>query len=410
MANDLRMLFASVDAPPRLGGVSLLADRISSHLTSSCAKEAVFLGPKGMHFDRRSTGFKTYVDFQSETKLREGEGATVEDERIADLFVKIAKNYSLNRIVLWHPFYYGPGAIMAGRALGIPVSVYVHGTELTSQIPLLSESEKPFQPDAKKSDLANRLYRSLNDADNIFTNSYFTKDLVSRVAPDANIVPTGCGVDDDILQRETRLNPEYSRLRRKLKRDRLGLPERTTFIMVGRLVPHKNHISAIEVMKHIPDAQLLVVGSGRELERLKKYSESLGVDDRVMFLGAVSEAEKWNLLAASDAGFLISNYDEGTGGYEGFGIASLEYTAAGCLPISNAKHGMADFAERYEAGLVCLQDDDTCENAAQTIHDAMSDEADLALMIQNAREVVSSRFVWSKVAEIVAETLGDLEK
>ena len=139
-----RFLFASVDSSPKVGGVSLLAKRVSKELLENFGAEAVYLGPKGTYFVDDELPMKLYEDHQSDTKLRAGPYSPAEDKRIRDLGGAILDNYGLNAVILWHPFYYGPGLIHAAKSRNLPVAVFVHGTELTSQIPDVLDGPSAF--------------------------------------------------------------------------------------------------------------------------------------------------------------------------------------------------------------------------------------------------------------------------
>ncbi|HEU5309974.1 MAG TPA: glycosyltransferase family 4 protein [Candidatus Eisenbacteria bacterium] len=126
----------------------------------------------------------------------------------------------------------------------------------------------------------------------------------------------------------------------------LGLPEDTFLtVTVGRLVKRK----ALDRLLHAlarpecADANLVVVGSGPEMEPLGALAARLSLDTRVRFLGRVEEERKWQILAASDA-YVSSTL------HEGFGLVYLEAMAAG-LPVITPDHGgQVDFLRDGESG------------------------------------------------------------
>lgn len=404
----MKILFASVDAPPKVGGVSLLADSLSEELAERFCERAIFLGPPGTFFDRRSTSFDVYVDHQAAPRLREGRAGLIEDERIFDLVSKLIKTHDIDHVVLWHPFYYGPGATRAAQASGIPISIYIHGTELTSQIPLLSDHFDEFAPQPKSQELPHRLYRTMVGADRLFVNSQFTGNLVKKLLPDAQVTATGCGISSKRFETELGLTPEFDTLKKSVRRERLGLPNRKTISMVGRLVPHKNQSTAIELINHLKEAQLVIIGSGPNEDSLREKVSDLGLQDRVFFAGAVDEELKWQYLRASELGLLISDYSPQTGGYEGFGIVSLEYAAAGCIPVSNGNFGMSDFSVNYGAGLRILHDGKDLRQYADDLEKTLDDEVLLQSKLEFARNVIDERYTWTHVADLMGQTLGSI--
>ena len=129
-------------------------------------------------------------------------------------------------------------------------------------------------------------------------------------------------------------------------RAHLGLPASAFLgVTVGRLVKRK----AIDQLIHILNApqcrevHLAVIGDGPELSRLRLLARDLGVDDRVHFLGRVSEQEKWQVLESADV-YLSTTM------HEGFGLVYLEAMAAG-LPVITYDHGgQIDFLTNGESG------------------------------------------------------------
>lgn len=93
---------------------------------------------------------------------------------------------------------------------------------------------------------------------------------------------------------------------------------------VGRFEPQKNHRFLIEafaeLVKHRPDAVLLLVGSGEAEALVKGWADERGVAGRVRFLGQRDDVGR--LYQAFDAFALPSLY-------EGLGIVGVEAQAAG---------------------------------------------------------------------------------
>ena len=102
-------------------------------------------------------------------------------------------------------------------------------------------------------------------------------------------------------------------------RKKLGINDNQIVIgHVGRLVKTKNQSFLIDVFSKIcekKDAILLLLGQGPLEECLKLHAESLGIKDRVIFLGQKNDVNNW--YQTFDAFILPSLY-------EGFGMALLE--------------------------------------------------------------------------------------
>ena len=121
-----------------------------------------------------------------------------------------------------------------------------------------------------------------------------------------------------------------------ISRNVLDLPEQGfVFGNVGRLHPDKDQPSLLEafarVAPQMPEAALVLIGSGRLHEPLKARIAALGLQDRVRLLGKVANA--WRLFAAFDA--YVSTSDK-----EPFGIVLNEAQAAR-VPVIAADCGGA---------------------------------------------------------------------
>ena len=82
----------------------------------------------------------------------------------------------------------------------------------------------------------------------------------------------------------------------------IDLPkDRNLFVTISQLWAHKRVQLLIEAVAQTDDAQLVVIGSGPEKERLVEMSEGLGVSDRVFFLSGLSNRELALVLARANA-------------------------------------------------------------------------------------------------------------
>lgn len=109
-----------------------------------------------------------------------------------------------------------------------------------------------------------------------------------------------------------------------------------TVVCVGRIVPHKQVEHAVdaiaEARKVLPDARLVIVGSGWWEDSLKTYVEERGLQDAVEFRGHVSEDDKH---AAYDEAWALAlpSLKEGwglvVGEAAGHGVPTVAYRSAG---------------------------------------------------------------------------------
>ncbi|MBD2214893.1 glycosyltransferase [Nostoc linckia FACHB-104] len=101
------------------------------------------------------------------------------------------------------------------------------------------------------------------------------------------------------------------------------------WLAVGRLVYYKALHIAIEALSLVP-GKLIVVGVGPLEQELKTLAQKLGVEDRIVWLGHVSEDELVGAYHAATALWFPSNVRS-----EGFGLVQVEAMASGC-PVINA--------------------------------------------------------------------------
>jgi len=121
------------------------------------------------------------------------------------------------------------------------------------------------------------------------------------------------------------------------------LPEiekKKDFVFLGRLVSQKRCELNIQLMAklkefHPEKANLTIVGSGPELEELKRMTKRMGLEENVQFVGEmkgeklVHELNKYRyILIPSD--------------FEAFGNVALEGIACGNLPIVSDSGGLVD--------------------------------------------------------------------
>lgn len=118
-------------------------------------------------------------------------------------------------------------------------------------------------------------------------------------------------------------------------------------VTVGRLVRRKAVQELIELIDAIKDPRLklIVVGNGPEKESLESQANRLGLENKIIFTGYVSDEEKFQLLNISDCYVSTSQH-------EGFGIVFLEAMACGLPIVCYDKGGQVDFLTNDKTGYV----------------------------------------------------------
>jgi len=124
---------------------------------------------------------------------------------------------------------------------------------------------------------------------------------------------------------------------------------RPTLLFVGRLKKYKRvdlAIDALEMLvKQNVDAELHVLGEGDERSALEAHVRRRGLEDRVKFLGYVTESEKREALRSAWVHVLTSEK-------EGWGIANLEAAACGTPSVASDSPGLRESVVDGKTGLL----------------------------------------------------------
>lgn len=123
------------------------------------------------------------------------------------------------------------------------------------------------------------------------------------------------------------------------KRAELGLQDKFVLLSVGELIARKNHelvLEAISKMKDFPEYErivYLVCGRGILLEELKQKVATLGITDKVQFLGYRTDIP--DICNASDLFVFMSKQ-------EGLPVALMEAMACGVPVVCSSIRGNTD--------------------------------------------------------------------
>lgn len=123
------------------------------------------------------------------------------------------------------------------------------------------------------------------------------------------------------------------------------------FIFVGRQVPSKrvHHIiEAIALVKpHYPQIKLDIVGAGDDkyIDKLKKQTALLGLEEQIIFHGRVPQARKHQLMQEANA-ILVTSVREG------WGLIVTEANMLGTPAIVYNVPGLRDSVRHYQTGLI----------------------------------------------------------
>jgi glycosyltransferase involved in cell wall biosynthesis len=144
-----------------------------------------------------------------------------------------------------------------------------------------------------------------------------------------------------------------------------------------------------KVVERVPNAELVIAGTGEEEKRLKQLAWNLHIADRVRFAGKVSEEEKIELFRRA---WVFANPSL----MEGWGITTIEANACGTPVVAANVPGLRDSVQNPHTGYLVTHGDSA----------AFADKLVVLLEDAHLRDAMSqeamrwaSQFEWKKVKQ-----------
>lgn len=191
---------------------------------------------------------------------------------------RLFRQYPEYRIVEAHNGAFGVYALYAARRSGVPVRIFhAHGAGLTRDkklpLKLVCRALLPYQ--------LNRRFTCGAAAARCYFGEAAARAGAYELIPNA-IEPERFAYNGEV---RARLRAEH------------GLTEKHVVGHVGRFAAQKNHRFLLEVFAALAKtddrAQLVLLGEGELMERVRAQAEALGLAGRVDFLGSVSNTHEW---------------------------------------------------------------------------------------------------------------------
>jgi L-malate glycosyltransferase len=154
------------------------------------------------------------------------------------------------------------------------------------------------------------------------------------------------------------------------------------------------------VVERIPEARLVVAGTGSQEESLKKLASGLGIGENVEFLGAVSNRDIASLMGRASV-YASSATADGTS------IALLEAMAAGLVPVVTGIAPNRALVEHGKDGFLFRPGDE--RDLADCLMRALSGEISPRALLEK-RESLEDRIAWSFIARRFANTYHELAR
>lgn len=166
---------------------------------------------------------------------------------------------------------------------------------------------------------------------------------------------------------------------------------RPTFAYIGRLKKYKGVDLVIRAFAQcaVPDARLQVAGAGEFRPELERLAGTLGVADRVEFLGRIDEAAKIAMLRRAWATLFASPK-------EGWGITNLEAAASGTPVIASNSPGIRESVRHGETGFLVPHGDVAAMAESMRY---LSNERALVEHLGIAARHFAEGFTWQRAAD-----------
>lgn len=181
-------------------------------------------------------------------------------------------------------------------------------------------------------------------------------------------------------------------------RKRWAQPDERIIFFVGRLVQEKGaHLiveAAPQVLAEFPKTKFVLAGTGSMTGHIKWRAMNLGIGDRILVAGFISDADRNRLLRVADAAVFPSLY-------EPFGIVALEGMAAKCPVVVSDVGGLGEVVKHDENGVKVYPDN--VDSLAWGIRYVLRDPKAARARAAKAYRMVKVEYSWDRIAQQTAE-------
>lgn len=364
------MILMSAQAfPPRSGGIQTLMDGFAR---AAAKHEDVIVYADG---DRRAVAYDRNAD--APYRVRRFSGLKQWRRRNkASAIKRFCQDNPVSRLVCdsWK------SAEFLSADIDVPVLIYAHGNEF------------PKDPNSSKTA---RIMRSLEKADYIIAVSSQTALRVEAYlphtgGPELHIRPNPVSEPEPVTEADRTFAKN------------LWPAEGTRLLALCRLVDWKGIDTAITALRQLMlkdiKAQMVIAGTGPDLDRLKEIVESANLSGRITFAGRVEGGRKSALFDSADI-YMQPGRQVGDQ-CEGFGITYIEAGLHRLPSISGNAGGAPDAVQHSRTGLVV--DGENLEEIVIALQ-GLIDEPDRASHMGDAAYAQAQTLLWHhQIGDILA--------
>ena len=179
-------------------------------------------------------------------------------------------------------------------------------------------------------------------------------------------------------------------------------PREKIIFFIGRLVPEKGVQvvleAAPEILGRFPQARFVIAGTGPHGDFLKKRSRELGLQEKVIFCGYISDQARNEFYSSASVAVFPSLY-------EPFGIVALEAMISGTPVVVSSTGGLEEIVEHQVDGLKVYPG--SPHSLAEQICLLLENEEWAASLAEKAYQKAGT-FSWDKIAQKTADIYREI--
>ncbi|MEY3029119.1 MAG: hypothetical protein RL198_516 [Actinomycetota bacterium] len=373
----VRVILACDTFPPDINGAARFAERLAGGLARSGTEVHVIAAAPGKDWGERVELIDgqpvTVHRLRSYRLMQHKTLRFVSPVRMQARIAKVLRTVQPDALHLQSHLWIGRFAVRAARSTGVRLIATNHimPENLIKYSLLPSWLEAPAMRWAWRD--AGRIMRKM---DAVTTPTRRAADLLEKAAGLTGVRAISCGIDAAKFANSTHTSNAAPRV-----------------LFVGRLDAEKRAdvlIRAFARLTDLPDAILELIGDGGEKQNFEKLAETLGVSDRVRFLGHVSDAELPKAYERCTV-FVMPSIAELQS------IATMEAMASGRPVIGADAMALPHLVHDGDNGYLFPPDD--VDALAERLRKVLTaDKAELERMSENSLHLIQSHDIERTVA------------
>jgi glycosyltransferase involved in cell wall biosynthesis len=180
--------------------------------------------------------------------------------------------------------------------------------------------------------------------------------------------------------------------------------DRVVLMTTGRLIPRKGVAWFVTNVLPRLDVLYVVVGGGRDEERIRQAAAAAGVTDKLLLIWQPEQKRLYDIFASADV-FVMPNIPI-PNDVEGFGIVGIEAAAAGLPVVASRLEGIPDAVADGQSGI--LVEPENADAYVAAIERLKADPAARVAFGEKARSYVRARNDWREVVGAYTRLFRDL--